>query len=740
MDKFLTFTIVGLSIAAIYSVIASGLVLTYTTTGIFNFAHGAAGMLAAFTYWQLRFDWGWPAPVCLLLILGVFAPVFGVLLEVVVMRGLRGTTDTVKLVVSISLLLFMIGLAQLIWPPGVSRPMARFFESNRTIDLGPTTITWHQAITIGVAIAAAVLLRIVLTRFRFGIAMRAAVDDPALSALNGARPNRVSMLAWALGTSLAALGGILIAPNVTLDAGSLSLLIVSAYAAAIFGRLRSLLLTFLGAIVIGLTDGYLSGYLPLNQYLPGLRIASPALLLFLVLLVIPNPRLRGRMTRSREFFPMPSPRGALVFAGVVVLGGIAMAVTLSTPDQLTYGRLFPIGIVALSLVPLVGYGGQISLCQLSFAGIGGLTMAHLGRGGDPIALLWAVLITALIGALIALPALRLSGIYLALGTAAFALILDRWIFSLPKLSVFGWFDVAFFGGSIDVDPLRAFGTTFDDPGAQIVISAVTFALVALLIVAIRRGRLGRRLIAMKDSEAACATLGMNLLGTKLLVFSISAGIAGLGGALYATQLTSIQALNFDLVSSLQVFAFTVVGGIGAVGGALFAGISLYVVLPLIATLWPALLRWTGLLPGATGIGLGRNPNGAVSQMREGFAPLANSPSSLLVMTLALAALFGLRLIDAIDNWTFVGGLVLIPLGASVAATLSAAASARSLATVDEAEIPTPLEWVGIDRPWRDSDIDELDRVLGTERSAKPWRCSTSTTSRSDSAATSPWTP
>ena len=419
MDKFLTFTIVGLSLAAIYAVIASGLVLTFTTTGIFNFAHGAAGMLAAFTYWQLRFEWGWPVPVCLVLILGVMAPLFGVLLEVVVMRGLRGTTDTVKLVVSISLLLFMIGLAQLIWTPGVSRPMSKFFQTSTPIDLGPTTITWHQAITIMVAIVAAIGLRLVLTRFRFGIAMRAAVDDPSLSALNGARPNRISMLAWALGTALAALGGILIAPNVTLDAPSLSLLIVSAYAAAIFGRLRSLPLTFLGAIVLGLTEGYLTGYLPQNQYLPGLRIASPALLLFLVLLVLPNPRLRGRMTRSREFFPMPSIRGSLIFGGVVILGGVVLATTLSTPDQLTYGRLFPIGIVALSLVPLVGFAGQISLCQLSFAGIGGLVMAHLGHGGDPVALIWAVLISAAVGALIALPALRLSGIYLALGTAAF---------------------------------------------------------------------------------------------------------------------------------------------------------------------------------------------------------------------------------------------------------------------------------------------------------------------------------
>jgi branched-chain amino acid transport system permease protein len=249
-----------------------------------------------------------------------------------------------------------------------------------------------------------------------------------------------------------------------------------------------------------------------------------------------------------------------------------------------------------------------------------------------------------------------------------------------------------------------------------VIGSIAFALVSLLVIAIRRGRLGRRLIAMKDSEAACATLGMNLFGTKLLVFAISAGIAGLGGALYAMQLTSIQAGNFDLVNSLQVFALTVVGGIGAVGGALFAGISLYVVLPLIVILWPGAVRWVGLLPGGTGIGLGRNPNGAVHDMREGFAALANSPSALLVMTLAVLASYGLRLADAIDNWTFVACLVVIPLVASIVATLAAASEQRTKAKLDDVPAETPLEWVGIDREWNDDDVAALDRYLGTSES------------------------
>lgn len=714
MDKFLTFTIVGLTIAAIYAVIASGLVLTYTTTGIFNFAHGAAGMLFAFTYWQLRFDWGWPAPVALFVVLVILAPLFGVLLEAVIMRGLEGTTETVKLVVSISLLLFMIGLAQLIWAPGVSRPMDNFYATSKPLNLGPTTITIHQAITIGIAILVAIFLRLVLTRFRIGIAMRAAVDDRPLSTLNGARPNRVSMLAWAMGTSLAALGGILIAPGIALDAPSLSLLIVSAYAAAIFGRLRSLPLTFLGAIVVGCAEGYLSGYLPQNQYLSGLRLAIPAIILFIVLLVLPNPRLRGRMTRSREFFPTPTISGSLFFAAAIVVIGVVAATTMGDPDLITYGKVFSLGIVALSLVPLVGFSGQISLCQLSFAGIGAVVVAHLGHGGDPIAIIFAVVIAAAVGALVALPALRLSGIYLALATAAFAVTLDRWVFTLPKLTVFGLFDVNLFeSGSVGVDPIKLFGNTFDDPGSQMILTAVAFALVSLLVIWIRRGRLGRRLLAMKDSEAACATLGLNLLGTKLTVFALSAGIAGLGGALYATQLTSITPSNFDLVSSLQVFALTVVGGIGAVGGALFGAASLLVLLPLLATFIPSVARWVVLLPGGAGIALGRNPNGAVHDMREGFAPLFQSRRIIAIMCVAFAGIYALRLADVITNWPF----VLLMFGAfavaTVVANLLAPRAVEEAAGVPEAELDdVALEWRGIDRPWTEADREELDRQIG----------------------------
>ena len=122
MRQFISFGVSGLTTAAIYAIAASGLVLTYTTTGTFNFAHGATGMIAAFAYWQLRFGWHWPAPLALAMCLLVLAPLFGALLDVVIMRGLRGTAETTRLVVTIGLLVSLLGAALWIWKPSGVRP------------------------------------------------------------------------------------------------------------------------------------------------------------------------------------------------------------------------------------------------------------------------------------------------------------------------------------------------------------------------------------------------------------------------------------------------------------------------------------------------------------------------------------------------------------------------------------------------------------------------------------------
>jgi branched-chain amino acid transport system permease protein len=724
VTEFLSYTITGLSLAAILAVAASGLVLTYTTTGVFNFAHGAIGMLGAFAYWQLHFQWHWPTPVAIAVVLLVLGPLFGALLELVIFRGLQQTTDTIKLVVTVSLLFSMIGIAQWVWDPDVPHNATKFFYTTRPFFIGDVPITRHELITILVAILVAIGLRYLLYHTRSGIAMRAAVDDRPLAALHGAQPDRSSMLAWAIGCSLAAMSGILFVGTIDLAAAPLSLLIVNAYAAAMIGRLRSLPLTFLGALMLGLLQGYLQGYLVVknNQYFDSTFVAAvPVMVLFVVLLVLPSARLRAQgIARTREIIPLPTMRGTLVFSSVLV-AGTALAIPLLTrANTVTMTRLFGIGIVALSMVPIIGFAGQVSLAQWTLAGIGAVTMAHLGAGGSPLGLFWAFVFAGVVGALIALPTLRLAGIYFALATAAFAVFMDRWVFRLRPFDLpFTDVKIAIFGtGSLSVDRLELFGYPFDTEYRQLMLLSVTFGLVAIAVAWLRRGAFGRRLLAMKDSPAACATVGMNLMFTKLAVFAISAGIAGLGGALLGGLQRSTNPQNWEFAAGLPIFMVGVVGGIARAGGALFAGISLATLSAMPA--WPLLrnIGWFSNLatvtPGLMGIGLGRNPNGAVADIREAFEPLPKRVAVFGGFLVTLAALYVYVLTADVGAWWFViGATVALLVFTGIAMLLARPKREREAEPAAVPEVAAvPLEWVGIDRPFTPEDVEELDRQLG----------------------------
>ncbi|MGK2929537.1 MAG: branched-chain amino acid ABC transporter permease [Acidimicrobiales bacterium] len=618
MDQFLTFTITGLVTAALYAVAASGLVVTYTTSGIFNFAHGAFGMFAAFTYWQVRHDWGWPAPVALIAVLGIGAPLFGALVERFVLRGLRNVPEVIQLVVSVSLLFGVYQAALEVFPPR-GRRMPSFFDGNQ-IDLGVVNLTWHDAITVVAAILTAVLLRLILFRTRSGVVMRSVVDDADLCRLNGGRPDRASMLAWALGTGLAALAGILLAGSQgSLSHIPLTLLVVNAYAAALFGRLRSLPLTFVGAVVIGLAEAYGIGYLSLDEpfrsiagveispalSLTGLRPAIPIVALFVVLLFLPALRVRaGAQLQSREDIPAPARRRWLV--AIVPVGLLCLAFASAYQGLRTFqiGQGLALAIVMLSLVPLIGYAGQISLAPMAFAGIGAVTMGAWGGDGSPLGLLAAALVTAVAGVIVALPALRLQGLYLALATAAFAVFLDQVFFNQNLIMPNGNRSVP----RVDLGPIST-----DSDRAHIVFLGIVFCLVAALVVAVRHSEFGRRLLAMKSSPAACTTLGVDLTATKVQVFALSAAIAGIGGALYGAQLRSVSPPTFQFLQSLPVVLLAVIGGIGAPGGALFGGIVYALSFLVLPDLVPWLRTLLTLGPALAGISLGRNPNGAVHE-------------------------------------------------------------------------------------------------------------------------------
>ena len=600
MTDFLAFTIVGIVTGAIYAVAASGLVVTYTTSGVFNIAHGAVSMLFAFVYWQVRYDWGWPAPVSLAFVILLAAPLFGVLVDRTLARNLEKAPLVSRLVVTIGLLLILMGLAINLWPPE-GRRIDGFFGPGG-VDVGPIIVSWHELTTLAIAAAVALGLRLIMFRTRSGVTMRAVVDHRGLATLVGARPARSSMLSWALGSSLAALAGILLAPVLQLNVQALTLLVVNAYAAAMVGRLRSVPLTFVGALLLGLAESYAVGYLPSDGIFANIRLAIPTLMLFIVLLLLPEVRLRGGSTVAARMPRLVSGRTTVVAGLALVAGAWVFAAVASAGTLTDVAPGLALGLIALSMVPLTGWAGQVSLCQMTFAGMGAFAMTKVATDGSVVGLLAAVAIAVPVGALVALPALRLQGLYLALATLAFAVFMDSVFFI--RGDVFG--DL----GSVRVERLEVLGVSFESDRAYFVLLAAAFALCAVGLLALRRGRFGRRLSALRDSQVACTMMGMNTTVTKLQVFALSSAIAAVGGVLLAGLRGSAGAGDYTMFSSLPLVLLAVLGGITAVSGALVGGLVL-AGLPVLAEQVSGLEALAILLPGIIGVTLARQPDGIV---------------------------------------------------------------------------------------------------------------------------------
>ncbi|MGD0378474.1 MAG: ABC transporter permease [Acidimicrobiales bacterium] len=600
MTEFLSFLIAGIVFGAIYAVSASGLVVTYNTTGIFNFAHGAMGMVMAYLFWQLWQGWGLPELVSLAIVLVVAAPLLGMVVERVVMRPLYGAATSIRLAVTLGLLLVLVALAGIIWSPTANTYNTPELLNGNPVSVAGITLSWEQLITVVVAIAVAVFLRVFFRRTRTGVAMRAVVDDPSLASLAGAPSGRISAYSWMIGVMFAGLGGILLAPSVQgMNIETLTQLVIYGYAAAVVGRLRSLPMTFLGAMILGVANSMAIGYAP-----QGVRndvdAALPMIMLFLALLLIPEVRLAiGRVVRVRP--PrVASARTTLIGAVVVVVVVIALGSVLSGNNLYTMGNGLALSILALSLVPLSGYAGQVSLCQFTFLGIGAVTMHAVDGGSSVLGLLAAMGVCAGVGAVLALPVLRLRGLYLALATLAFAVLMDNIFFQ--SSSIMG------VGGTVAVGRPDIFGMHFATDRAFDVFLAVVLALCLIGVGALRRGPFGRRLVGMSDSPAACSTVGLSLTVTKLAVFAFSAGLAGLAGALYGGLNTEVGAAQFDFLFSIAIFVGLTLSGVSLLTGAVLAGVFLAVG-PVIGAHIPQIPDLTQLLIGFGVVTIGRNPNG-----------------------------------------------------------------------------------------------------------------------------------
>jgi branched-chain amino acid transport system permease protein len=564
----LTYIILGLFGGASYALASMGIVLTYKTAGIFNFAYGAVAMFCAFVFWQFRDAWGLSQWISLPLVLFGVAPVLGLLLEAV-FRPLATAAVEVQIVVALGVLSFFLTLVPLpiMWG-GVEGNLPTIF-SHRHFRVAGVLIQWSGLGTLLMAAALAGGLYLLLQRTSLGTATRAVVDNRELAGLIAVNAGRVSQVTWIISTVFAAISGILLTTDEGLVYYVLPTLVLYSFSAAVFGRLTSLPLAFAGSIALGVIQNVLEKYSS-SGTLANVEASIPYLAM-LFLLVMYGSRLKEVRSSLRtlpaapKFFDKERFTLPVGLSGAVVFG-VAMPLLFSPAIQHDLAETMAYSIVALTLVVLIGWTGQISIAQMSFAGIGAFTVAHIaGTHGAlfPLGILLGALIAIPVGVLIGLPSLRLSGLFLALATLAFALVMDTLVYSFSAITG-GQTGLTITRASIGPISLASYTAQF------------YLCLVALTVVAggtwiLRRGPVGRRLSMVRDSPAAASTLGANLTLTKLGVFAACGVVASIGGSLLAMTQQTVDPANFSWSTSLELLLLVVIGGRSMVSGALVAG-------------------------------------------------------------------------------------------------------------------------------------------------------------------------
>jgi ABC-type branched-subunit amino acid transport system ATPase component/branched-subunit amino acid ABC-type transport system permease component len=559
VQDFLPFIVIGLTAGSVYGLAGTGLVLTYKTSGVFNFAYGAIAAVAAYVFYWLHVQQGMAWQPAALLCLFVLGPLMGLVLELLT-RMLADVGTQYQIAGMIGLTLGIEALLRL-WGNSWGEPgqyvLFPDFLPTETFEVFKVNVGYNQLITMIVALVSAIGLYLFFRWSRLGVAMRAVVDNPDLMNIAGTSPTRVRRWAWVIGTMFAALSGLLLGPTIGVSALLLILLVVQAFGAAAVGYFSNLPLTYLGGLLIGIAAALSTKYVGDITWLGGLPISIPFIVLFVALLVTPR-----RLLALRRTAPAPPPRVAysapvrVRIVGAAVLVGFLVLVPEFVGLKLAAWTIAVMYVVLfLSLGLLVRLSGQVSLAQLGLAAVGAAAFGHLvSDHGVPwlLAVLLAGLIVVPVGAVIAIPAIRLSGVFLALATLGFGIMLENMFYTQ---------DIMFGPTSAGVHATRPSIAQSDHDYYYVVLAAAV--LCSIVVVLLTRGRLGRLLRALSDSPLALGTQGTTVNVTRVIVFCISAFIAGIFGALYAGFVGSINGTSFPAFNSLVVLALIVlvVGGV-----------------------------------------------------------------------------------------------------------------------------------------------------------------------------------
>ena len=604
MTQILLFILLGLGPGALIAAISLGVVLTYRGSGVINLATGGVAMIGGYAYWALKtgqvagVQMGTaPALACSL----VIVLLFGVLVELIAFRPLRNASPLAKLVSSLGVLLIAQALVLLAFG-NTPEPEPTILPQSTVHVLG-AVIPVDRFILTGIVIAMAAALAAAYRWTRFGLATRAASENEVAAMLGGLSPRLLSLGNTLVASFIAGAVGILAAAITELDSETLPLQIVPALTAALIARFTSFGLACAAGIGLGIIESLIQ-YASAQPWFPqagGSAIPGVAeLVIFLITVAVMYlrgaslPRRGDLVERSLPQVPRPNN---LVRTSLIV--GIVCAVALVVfPFDFREALINTLigTVMALSLVVLTGFVGQISVVQLSLAGVAGFTISHLAVNagiGFPFAPIIGTAAALVLGMLTAVSALRVRGVSLAVVTLAAAVAIENFGFTNPTWG----------GGQtgspvpephllgLDLGPAAHFrGLDGNQPSPVFgwLVLIVTIA-VCLAVAYVRRGRLGQRMLAVRSNERAAAAAAINPRNVKLAAFAISAIIAGVAGSLYAYNFGSVSGDRFDAFIALSLIAFAYAGGITLISGAAFAGlISTQALFPY------ALDKWFGL--------------------------------------------------------------------------------------------------------------------------------------------------
>jgi branched-subunit amino acid ABC-type transport system permease component len=554
-----------------------GIVLVYRTTKVFSFAQSGLAVLAAFlTASCVKHG----LPVVVSALIGIAAAVIaGVGIEVTTVRHTKGPIQ--KTVVTLGWLLGLQGLSALLF--GLTGRAGEVLSSSKAVfnvDSIGLSVTHLDVGVYLMTLAIGAGLALLLSRTSIGTAMRGVSDDPEAARLLGLPVDRVAMLSWGIGGSLAGLSGALAAPRLGLDQTQLLVFSIASIAVALVARLESLPVALGAGLALG---GGQEIVFQATHSTPGIR---QLMAFIVVLLALVLRRRRGRPDiGGGGLAPMPiRPLPTRWSAARLVAGGLAAIIVVPyLVGPAGADNLVGIGVwslATLSVVVLAGVVGQVSICTGAFMGIGAFAAAAATTHGVPylFALMVGGAVAAVAAALVALPAIRLDPLELAIATISLSFAADNFLFAYAPVvssSMKRSISVPHFLSALPA-PVGS-GTAGDRHLAWFCF--LLLALAGLAAANLRRGRTGAALTALRSSRAATAAMGFSVASAKLRGFATSGLIAGLAGGMLITHLTTLQGIGggtgvYDTTTSITLLAYAVIGGLGSLPAAIIGGVLL----------------------------------------------------------------------------------------------------------------------------------------------------------------------